>query len=571
MSKVIYMCLNDCKWNSILKRGLDILSNKLMPDNITALPPKIVDDQGIVFGIFNPNASILVKDSSVCLGSIFGKVTKWWEPMQEHPDGSFALFRGNSRYIEVLSDVIASRTIWYFKDNDIFIASTSQRAIIFFLKSFQFNEAVIPWLLSTGSLGPAHAWDSRIKCLDGDSSIILDRSSWTLTTKVNDHSFSPLEGSDREYDILLRQALRDTFESLNVDYSKWILPLSGGFDSRGILCLLKDVNKLKTITWGLNSSLFEKLNDAYIARSLANFFSLQHEYYEINMSNEPLEHIFNRFFVNGEGRIDHISGYIDGFEIWRILYERGVHGIIRGDEGFGWTPVSSPLDVRRGLGISLWSDFPNLRKLEEFGFTEQELPSNFGQKQGESLELWRDRLYHQFRIPVVLAALNDLKLPYVEIMNPLLSRRIIYQVRRLPDHLRTDKNLFKKVVRSLSPDIDFAKYSAIGMPENILRTKKVVDFLKEELAYSYVGSVFPRAFIRYIIDRMEIIYKENRKGRRTTKGIIQPYVPAWIRNKARNTFVKLKMDFNILAFRAYMICRMNRMLAEDTEGLGPAF
>ena len=152
-----------------------------------------------------------------------------------------------------------------------------------------------------------------------------------------------------------------------------------------------------------------------------------------------------------------------------------------------------------------------------------------------------------------------------------MSRRIIYQVRRLPDHLRTDKNLFKKVVRSLSPDIDFAKYSAIGMPENILRTKKVVDFLKEELAYSYVGSVFPRAFIRYIIDRMEIIDKENRKGRRTTKSIIQPYIPAWVRNKARNTFVKLKMDFNIVAFRAYMICRMNRMLAEDTEGLGPAF
>jgi hypothetical protein len=540
-----------------------------MPDNITALPPKIVDNQGIIFGIFNPSDSILVKDSSVCLGSIFGQATEWWEPMQEYPDGSFALFRGNSRYVEVLSDVVASRTIWYFKDKDIFIASTSQRAIIFFLKSFQFNEDVIPWLLSTGSLGPSHAWDRRIKCLDGDSSIILDRSSWTLTTKVNDCSFSPLEISDRESYHLLRQALRETFDSIKLDYSKWTLPLSGGFDSRGILCLLKDMDELKTITWGLNSSLFEKTNDAYIARSLASFFSLQHEYYETNISNEPLEPIFNRFLVCGEGRIDHISGYMDGFEIWRTLFERGIHGIIRGDEGFGWISVSSPLDVRRGLGMSLWSDFPNLRKLEEFGFTQQALSGNLSQKQDESLELWRDRLYHQFRIPVILAALNDLKLPYVEIMNPLLSRRIIYQVRRLPDHLRTDKILYKRIVRSLSPDIDFAKYQAIEMPENILKTKQCVDFLREELASSYVDTIIPRAFTCYVMAHLKIFDNGNRKERRNIKAIVQPYVPLWITNKARNTFVKLRMDFNILAFRVYMICRMNKILAEDAESLGP--
>jgi hypothetical protein len=537
-----------------------------MPDNITALPPKIVDDQGIIFGIFNPSSSIFIKDSSICLGSIFGQVNEWWKPLQEYPDGSFALFRGNSRYVEILSDVVASRTIWYFKNDNIFIASTSQRAIIIFLKSFQFNEAVIPWILSTGNFGPEHAWDSRIKRLNGDSSIILDRLYWTLTTKVNDHSFSPLKVSDQEHNILLRQALKDTFESIELDYSKWVLPLSGGFDSRGILCLLKDIDELKTITWGLNSSLFKKSNDAYIASSLANFLSLQHEYYEIDISNESIERIFNRFFICGEGRIDHISGYMDGFEIWRTLFERGVYGIIRGDEGFGWLPVSSPLDVRRGLGISLWSDFPNLRNLEEFGITGQNLPSSFDRKQEESLEMWRDRLYHQFRIPVILAALNDLKLPYVEIMNPLLSRRIIHQVRILPDHLRTDKNLYRKIIRSLSPNIGFAKYQAIDTSENILRTKKVVDFFREELAAYYVESIFPRKFIRYIIDNIENFNKDDRKERRTIKYIIQPYVPAWIRNKARNTFMKLRMDFNVLAFRAYMICRMKKMLAEDADG-----
>jgi hypothetical protein len=569
MSKVIYICLNDCKWNSTSKPDFDIISNKIMPDNITALPPKIVYDQGIIFGIFNPSASLLIKGSSICLGSIFGQAHEWWKPLQEYPDGSFALFRGNSRYVEILSDVVASRTVWYFKNDAIFIASTSQRAIILFLKSFQFNEAVIPWVLSAGNLGPEHAWDSRIKRLGGDSSIILDRLYWTLTTKVNEHSFSPSKALDQEHDYLLRRVLKDTFNLIELDYSKWVLPLSGGFDSRGILCLLKEIDALKTITWGLNSSLLKKTNDAYIARSLANFFNLQHEYYEIDISNEPIERIFNRFFICGEGRVDHISGYMDGFEIWRTLFARGVHGIIRGDEAFGWLPVSSPLDVRRGLGISLWSDFPNLRKLEEFGITEQKLPSDFDRKQDESLELWRDRLYHQFRIPIILAALNDLKLSYVEIMNPLLSRRIIHQVRTLPDHLRTDKNLYKRIVRSLGPNIGFAKYQAIETSENILRTRKFIDFFREELNSYYVESIFPSKFIHYIFNNIDNFNKDDRNEARTIKYIIKPYVPAWIRNKARNTFMKLRMDFNVLAFRVYMICRMKKMLAEDADELGP--
>ena len=61
------------------------------------------------------------------------------------------------------------------------------------------------------------------------------------------------------------------------------------------------------------------------------------------------------------------------------------------------------------------------------------------QRSGESLTVWRDTLYHEYRIPVYLAALGDLKLPYVEQMNPLLSRKILTVFRCFPDHLRKGK------------------------------------------------------------------------------------------------------------------------------------
>ena len=46
---------------------------------------------------------------------------------------------------------------------------------------------------------------------------------------------------------------------MNLDYSKWKLLLSGGYDSRGILGLIKANNQntknLETVTWGLKESL----------------------------------------------------------------------------------------------------------------------------------------------------------------------------------------------------------------------------------------------------------------------------------------------------------------------------
>jgi len=63
---------------------------------------------------------------------------------------------------------------------------------------------------------------------------------------------------------------------------------------------------------------------------------------------------------------------------------------------------------------------------------------------------WRDRLYQQYRVPFLLAALSDLKLGYVEIVNPLLSDSVIDLIRQLPDSLRTHKVLLRNIGRTWS-------------------------------------------------------------------------------------------------------------------------
>ncbi len=124
---------------------------------------------------------------------------------------------------------------------------------------------------------------------------------------------------------------------------------------------------MRTITWGLAASQRQRGNDAVVAREVATALGLRHEFRVTDAADEPAQRIFDRFVVAGEGCIDHVSAYMDGFAIWRSLCNEGVEGIIRGDEGFGWTTVHSPADVLRSIGISLWSDYANLPSLVSLG------------------------------------------------------------------------------------------------------------------------------------------------------------------------------------------------------------
>ena len=537
-----------------------MLPQQLLPDNVVPRPMSLLEAGGIVIGVLNPTPSVSVMSTSACIGSM-PNTEDWHLPRTAPPDGTFALFRGDATCIELVTDTVASRTVWYFLDDSRFIASTSQRAILSLVGGFQFDSGVIPWMLSTGTLGPLGGWDRRLRRLGGDASVTLDRKSWTLVTKSSDVSFSPAPGSDDEHERGLRETLEDAVAPLRFDGSEWALPLSGGYDSRSLLCLLGRAHDLRTVTWGLKASVEQPANDAYIARQLAAHYRLRHDFFPTDISSaESVETVFDRYLLCGDGRVDNISGYADGLNLWASMYKSGIRGIIRGDEGFGWIPVYDPADVRIAVGVPLWSDFANLEPLEHFDLPRHAMPDELTQRATESLDAWRDRLYHQYRIPVVIAALNDVKAPYVEIVNPLLHRRIVHRVRQLPDRLRTGKKVFKAIVQSLTPPIAFAEDSATISPKTLLKTEAVVDCIRQELTSDSMTAILPATLVKYVMERMISTGSEHslRKPRRVRR-LVKSYVPAALM-RLRKRHVKPKMDFNVLAFRLYLISRMNRML-----------
>jgi hypothetical protein len=567
MSKCIYICSRE-ELSYSTGEGLYQICKKIGPDNIIPFEPKVRVTRHVAYGIVNPKIITLQEvGNSLLMGQIFGKNDRWYQPLEEFPDGSFTLYRDDENLCEIVSDPAASRTIWYYFDKNIFIASTSQRMMVMFLGRFEFDERVIPWMLSTGSLGPDFSWDKRIKRIPPDTSIILNKTQWFISKKSYPLEFNLVKRSDEQHEELLKETLKTTFQLLNIDYSQWVLPLSGGYDSRGILCLLNrtatNFHNLKTITWGLESSLTQKGNDAYIAKELADALNISHKYYHTDLSEEPIETIINRFIFAGEGRVDHLASYMDGFKIWKTLFEEGIQGTIRGDEGFGWNKVSSALSVRLNIGCCLCTDFANLKDYKKYGFASQTLPEQLQQLKGETLNVWRDRLYHEYRLPVVLAALTDLKLSYIEQINPLLSRKILQTVRQLPDHLRTQKALFKKIVRSLGPEVDFATNVAEASAEDILKDKEMVTLLKKELNSNDAKKLFPTEFLDFILK--DIKTKNQASTAKSTsfsvKSSISSITPGFIK-KAIRKVVLPNIDHNILAFRVLLIIKMNHILKD---------
>ncbi|MFB4321106.1 hypothetical protein RB298_02005 [Priestia sp. BR_2] len=534
MSKIIYVCLRNPSSMAVEKDRVKRVCDNLTPDNLDPHPAIVTAKDNVIIGIFNPVPTIMLKASSVCLGNLLGSPSEWHQPRSKIPDGTYALIRGNSNEIEAIADYVGSRTIWYVHTKDLFIASTSQRMIIAYLGSYHPDRNVYSWILSTGSLGPGLSWDQRIKCLPGNSRFILNRESWTARLVQRTVRFQESNLSYQDHYERLKKAIEVTMSLMRIDYAEWVLTLSGGYDSRTILLHLPNPKKINTLTWGLKHSIKEKNSDAYIAKKIADYIGCPHQYYPTDLSAHlSLRTLFDRFLSIGEGRIDHFSGYADGFYIWNKLHAHGVSGVIRGDEGFGWVSCKDEQDVRFRVGMPLLTDFVNLTDpLHQIGIAPNSLPPHLNRKKTESIPLWRDRLYHQYRIPSILAALNDLKLSHVEIANPFLSRRIILEARKLPDHLRTSKKLYKDIANNVNPGIDYAQYRATARTKDLLNQNETIAFLKKEIRHS---KVLPNS-LKNLLDK-EMAPRPNK--------------------------IRHHMNINVLGFRAFIIARMNTILTKD--------
>lgn len=570
MSKVLYVVKRSGEISNSEYNKLGFIADRLVPDNLSrdqvfhtkhacgGLAYLVVNDMGVF-----PR----VNNSLLCGSALLDDET-WANPGGPVPSGDFSIFRNDDKSFEVVTNSVGSRALWYFLNDMFFIASTSQRAIIIFLGEFLFNKKVVPWVLSSGTLGPTYSWDKRIIRLPPSSCFFLNKKTWEANMESDNPVFRA--SSDKEE---LKEKLRGQIEksvrSLGSATDGWVLPLSGGYDSRAILCYMsrqsEKFSSIKTITWGADSEKQRKGGDAYVAKKLAESLGVQHDFLTTDLTDEPAVKMLERYLLCSEGRIDHLAGYADGLTIWSRLHASGVKVVIRGDEGFGWVPVTSEESVRIRTGCGLCGDYENLKELQfNYGLEKQELPIDFKKGESETLEAWRDRLYHSFRIPTILSALSDIKYSYIEQVNPFIYDDIISIVREVPDEWRENKKIFCEIVNEISPEIEYAVVGSNLSLAEILSNAQVAEEIKSRILNNSCEEIFPKKLSEKIAKDM-MANTERAKKTNNFIAMLKRKVPSRWRSRLRDTVAKPKVNPFIISFRAYIIIRMNEILTLDSK------
>lgn len=566
MVRAVLVVSRDREAPSELVSYAGLLNRTLAADNIEPHPPLIARRNGVTTAVLNPSGTAHVHGPSVAVGTLLEPASDWHVPRAALPDGSYALLRAADAEVELAADDVGSRTLWYALTERELIASTSQRAIVALLGSFEPNRSVLPWMLSSGTLGPAGGWDVRVHRVQPGERLLLDRVRWRLrsigepTERRADPGLSPEAHAER-----LRAAVADACRRWSFDARKWVLTLSGGTDSRGLLCLLRD-RGVETVTWGLPHSEEKDGNDAQVARDVARRLGVSHRFIALGPGQADPEIVLQRFLAIGEGRVDRISGYVDGFAIWKTLFDEGVHGVIRGDHAFGTSPVESDYAVRAKTSLTTLADYFAPSEIEAFELPAQRLPETLLRTPGETTAAWRDRLFRCSRLPTFLAALTDLKTAYVDVGNPLLARSVVESVRALPDELRTDKRLWREIVRGQLPGVPLARRVAIPAVTDFLTQPRAVEMLLDELASASAAAAFGTA----LRERCRTALLGTLRPRGATRGIdwgdsaLARAMPAGLRAAIRSLRPnRPRIEPLVLAFRVFVASRMHAMLSAD--------
>ena len=549
---------------------VELLNRRLCPDNITPRPPIFRQAGNTALAVFNPNDTVEVHGTSACLGAMFEPDAPWWQTGTIAPDGSYAIFRAGERSgvfsIELLTDILATRTIWYVLTPQFFAASTSQRALIALLGSYEPNPQAVSWMLSTGVIGPGQSWDHRIQMLPGDSRLRFDPATWQINLDTAPVEYTSENHRPEKQYRQVKDSLARVIGGLEIDYSRWRMLLSGGIDSRAILLNLPRGDGLQCITWGMRSAMQVKESDAYIAAELARSLKVPHCYMVTDLHREAdVDVIFDRFLTAGEGRVDQVRGYMDGFQIWQQLVEDGVQGIIRGDECFGSPPPYSTAYILRQMNALTLDDYQNGKKFTgDFGLPANRLPSGLRKRRGEDPRNWSTRMVAQHLIPHELAALNEIKSSFVEVMNPLLSRELVMLSRSLSPAARTGRVLYDQVVLDAHPGLSYATANAVEEVQDLLKKTAVVQTVLDTLASDNARAALPEEMLGYLRNKVQPRGSSG-NGNGAKKRKYKQMLPRWLRSFVRDHFSKPNLDSHKAAFRAYIITRMHGILQEDAR------
>ena len=545
--------------------GLAACAALLRPPGFAPPPEQIVEADGLSLLVTSPSDAVRLRGANLCLGTILDEPGEWWRVDAPAPDGTYALLRCAIRAVQVVTDLAASRCVWYYHDDEVFIAASAQRPIIALLGSFELEPSAPAWMVTSGSLGPLPSYDRRLRRVPPDGVLTLDRAAWRLSVRASWDYYQTDDLSDDEHARRLNDAVVHTCGYLGDQAARWPVLLSGGYDSRTLLVGLMQTGAqpVNSVTWGLQAALRDEQSDAVVARHLADSVGAARQFFSLDPRPGQVAEALSRFVALGEGQLPDFTMYADGFATWQSLAEQGCLGVVRGDNhGWGYLgEFSSEMNVRHHCGADLLSDFAGGHVIQRLGLAPQHWPAELRRRPDEPLLAYRDRLQHGLFIPARISPLNQLKAPFVEIVNPLQARRVADVVARLPERLRLHPGALALLLQRQGPAVPFATHAAATLASGHRRPRGA-----RGLAHGLRGATASRLFDQRGREEVvrALLEPPPAHSRRGARRAVRALVPRRLMNAAM-PMVGLRLDTTDLAVRMFVAARAVELFEHDAR------
>lgn len=366
-------------------------------------------------------------------------------PNDEKVDGSYAIVKASKDEVHFFTDQFGSRSLWYFQNSEMLVISTSQRAVVQLKGSFCPNESAMSWFLSSGCQGPYISWDEQIQQARPNLEYVFKSETWDTHSSQKTNLSIPESGTGdaSSYNSIFERCVTQTMGEIVGGHGEGesLLPLSGGLDSRLLLALAYRAgfdSSLALVNWGVAAKKPE-FADKVAAKLVADFYQKPILDQKLPEVIDDFDGVLERFVLASEGRIDQFNAYADGFKMWADFVSNGFKYALRGDIPFTEGIDIGEASARAHIGLEMFADYDNSESLNVVKLAALQQQFDIERKPGESLIRWRDRLYVEWRVPIVISAFSTITGSYLENRCPMMSWSLYQQYMALPDCAKGDK------------------------------------------------------------------------------------------------------------------------------------
>lgn len=574
MAHIVFVQLRSPHNECGVVEALRSVCRDLTPDEIRSCSESVVTrclkGRNAYFAIQNRPSDHAIDENTLSLGWDFPADEVGSEAaVKASSIGSYVKVHVNEQASQFYCDQLGSRTLWYFLNDEMLVVSTSQRAIVQLKGQFKPRQLAISWFISSGCQGPHLSWDEDVLQVRPEFVYNFDVVTWSVCPSPR--GGREIMNSGSRYGPFLQDFERSTKSAIGRIVGKHrkgqgLLPLSGGLDSRLLLALQTKEKAAEPtlVNWGVHPKKYE-FSDRVAAREVAAHYNKKLLAPVLPEEVEDFDLVLDRFVYASEGRLDQFNAYADGFKMWENFVRSGFRYVMRGDIPFTEGVDTDEASARAHLGLEMMADFQNAEELGLSELVQSQIPLDVSRARGETLIRWRDRLYAEWRVPMVISAFSDIVAPYVDSLSPMMNWEMYRQYMALPDHQKGNKKHIEELWRLRdNSGVSSHAVSALCPCAEYFQSAEGVSYLLRKVRQSRGSDYVPKLAVHKAEEYLEGLSAASftRKQRsgfwRSVRGWVVDHFPAKLKGHIKAARPRVLQPMTV-AYRLVMVSKILSM------------